>query len=728
MSDGANRGDQAGLDPAVWDPRTKTRWVDLQEALKSLWGGSRHDVEKAELWERQRLGDMHFEELPTQVENRLAPVRSNESSPPLLAEGGDDEVDAQGGREGPHGGNYDPLKAMQAELKIANETIEEFQEQIRNMNDGMLAMRRQYELDSQHRMREAEAQVAEFQRLLDAERAKSAELAKQTELSKQTGNSYDRRPAVPGTVNATSSGRPVQKTSLLTQNPETPAPKRQKTSDPPQTSAQGDREGRPPSLIDQWLQQQQQTTGNPADAETDDRDKKRKGSGHQGLGAITLEEILRRATPEVMAQLRAHVQGNQDPLDDNVLAAGILGNVERVDQVPGVAGLRNRILARLAGGVTAGEALQQAVDSAPSGESGRDKELLQNVRNFIAQRGNATRDKTTTLHKQNLWEALDDTESLAGTDAVIAKMGGLKEQVPITLSAYLHEFSSFIQQRAWRSPKYYAFTAVVGCVRGDAGISLGLFQPRLLQFMRDPTNYVISSDILRTRVGLLIKYASDPWRKIHRWVMSTKDENEIVMPPGLIEECKELLFEMAAVFFVFDEHTKDNSQTLGWLIHVLSVLPARYGQVQKDFGRARDGGLAVKSLLVKHEGKDPLLGYAGFDLPGEETFTTNPLGTMVAPLAVPRAPPPARPPAPPTPYARPPTPYAAPRVSGPTDFPYSGAPYRRAKVTHDMCTNCYAPRANHRGRDCPQRCDRAGCRKPNGDAADHARKACPQPP
>ena len=161
-------------------------------------------------------------------------------------------------------------------------------------------------------------------------------------------------------------------------------------------------------------------------------------------------------------------------------------------------------------------------------------------------------------------------------------------------------FSANIQQRAWHSPKFIVFTSIVAHVRGDSGISLGLFRPKLIQFMRDPSDYVISSDILRTRVGQLIRWATEPWRKIHKWVTGAKDENEIVLPHALIEECKELLFEMAAVFFVFEGHTKDNSQTLGWYIHVLSVLPARYGQIQKDFGRARDGGLAVKSLLVKH--------------------------------------------------------------------------------------------------------------------------------
>jgi len=137
---------------AARDPVTKTRWIDLLDAPQAMEGGSRHDLEKAELRERRELWDKHIEVLPTQVEDRDEPDRSSQSSEPLLVR--EDEVDPQGGQEGPHGGNYSLLKATQAELQNAKETVEEFQEQIAIMKDEILAVRQQNELDSQHRMRQ----------------------------------------------------------------------------------------------------------------------------------------------------------------------------------------------------------------------------------------------------------------------------------------------------------------------------------------------------------------------------------------------------------------------------------------------------------------------------------------------------------------------------------------------------------------------------------------------
>jgi len=452
------------------------------------------------------------------------------------------------------------------------------------------------------------------------------------------------------------------------------------------------------------------------------------------LGNLTVEEILRRATPDQIAQAHARAQGNPDPPDDNAVAAGILANDERLNQIhpAGVAALRNRIITLLgSGGVTAGEALQQALRNASPEESPRDKELLRNVRAYVAQRPTSRGNPAPNPKAAGVtWETDPDSDSIAGTDANVARMGGLKDQISAHVSPYLHEFSAPLQQKAWHSPKVASIIPIVAHIRGDHGVSLGIFRAKLLQFIRDPSNYVISSDILRQRVSLLVRYAAGSWQKLHKWAMGLnqdQDPQAWPLPYSLIEDCKELLIEMTAVYCVFDEHIRDNSQTLGWYIHVLSILPGRYAQSQaKDYGRAKDGALAVMSLLRKrHDLGDQLLGYAGYDLPNPEGG--SPSAVAAQPQAVPRAtPPPARLPTAPSPFARPQGGAAqAVRVSGPTDFPYSGAPYRRARLTPDMCSNCYAPGNRHRARDCPQRCDRVGCRKPNGDAADHSRRSCP---
>jgi len=125
-------------------------------------------------------------------------------------------------------------------------------------------------------------------------------------------------------------------------------------------------------------------------------------------------------------------------------------------------------VAALASGVPAGEALQQALKSAPPGESGRDRELLKNVRNYMTQRPASREAKSAGLP----WDADFDTESLVGTDANDARLGGLKEQVSKSISQYLHEFSSIMQQRAWLSPKAMTITPIMAHVRGDFGGSL----------------------------------------------------------------------------------------------------------------------------------------------------------------------------------------------------------------------------------------------------------------
>jgi len=69
----------------------------------------------------------------------------------------------------------------------------------------------------------------------------------------------------------------------------------------------------------------------------------------------------------------------------------------------------------------------------------------------------------------------------------------------------------------------------------------------------------------------------------------------------------------------------------------------------------------------------------------------------------------------------------APAKSGATDYPYSGAKFRRAlHLSKTQCANCYDPNPGHVAKQCTMRCDRYECRKPNGDAADHARNRCPR--